>query len=710
MELVRCLVGAGTLATMALVATVGAVRPPVLAATDPPWQPTPCGEARAGDVPIGAAAGPAWYRLDPLLDERGSLTGQRLTVGLVGGPARHLVLAPESFASGPVDGRLVLVGDDDGAESRLRLLDVARGCETAVDREAEAVIRGALLAPDGSAVWEHRVNRVTRADEGIWRRPVAGDPSERVLPGLPANGRFGPTFVTELSWAADGRLGISSCGERACRTRVMDPATGSYGRVRGYGPAGRRPRRPCPGPRRLCRSPVPDRVGGPADGSADGAGRGGRPGRSRRLRRRIAGVRDARGRALGPRPRIVGAGRPSRRTPGSCPCDGPPRPPAGPRRREVRCSSLHAAGSDSRPPPATLIPRPTQPSTSERCSRDHGPEVLQGAAALRHRGRDGPRDPAASWRGRPPRPKPTAPIPCWPAGSSPRTPTSTTSGAAGGTPPAAIRTAINDAADDSNASRKSKAPTFTYDTGGGNTVYYGVDVPCGVNGLACFRRDAPTWFAISLRENGHRFDWGTLRWCELNGDPDGCYDAENVVLDELGHVLGLDHHVNYADDSDYADAVVQTYTHCQAARRLARARLRAVRRRDAPAAVRRCVVVDALQHLPGRPDPDDARGDARQRGRRLQGHVHGHPDQRRRRTPVEQPHVRSGRRPPAAQRNHLGGRPDPGSGDPRRGPTREASPCRAPATTARPTGGRRRKGCARRPLPPSASRWPGGAP
>jgi hypothetical protein len=133
----------------------------------------------------------------------------------------------------------------------------------------------------------------------------------------------------------------------------------------------------------------------------------------------------------------------------------------------------------------------------------------------------------------------------------------------GGTPPAAIRTAVSDAAGDSNASRRSRAATFTYDSSGGNTVYYGVDVPCGINGLACFRRDAPTWFGLWLRENGHRFDWGTLRWCELNGDPDGCYDAENVVLDELGHVLGLDHHVNYADDSDYSDAVVQTYTHAK---------------------------------------------------------------------------------------------------------------------------------------------------
>jgi hypothetical protein len=133
----------------------------------------------------------------------------------------------------------------------------------------------------------------------------------------------------------------------------------------------------------------------------------------------------------------------------------------------------------------------------------------------------------------------------------------------GGTPPTAIRTAVNLAADDSNTSRKSKAAVFDYDSGGGNTIYYGTSVPCGVNGLACFRRSAPDSFGIWLRENGHRYDWGTLRWCEMTGDPTGCYDAENITLDELGHVLGLDHHVNYADDSDYLDAVVQTYSHAK---------------------------------------------------------------------------------------------------------------------------------------------------
>src|SRR5262249_32227926 len=128
------------------------------------------------------------------------------------------------------------------------------------------------------------------------------------------------------------------------------------------------------------------------------------------------------------------------------------------------------------------------------------------------------------------------------------------------TPPATMKAAINEAADDANASRKSKAPTFDYDSGAGNVVYYGTDVVCGVNGLACMRRDPPGWFGVWFRENGHRFDWGTVRWGELAGGPDGCYQVRNVMLEELGHVLVLDHHDNYADDRDYDDAVVQTYS------------------------------------------------------------------------------------------------------------------------------------------------------
>jgi hypothetical protein len=132
---------------------------------------------------------------------------------------------------------------------------------------------------------------------------------------------------------------------------------------------------------------------------------------------------------------------------------------------------------------------------------------------------------------------------------------------AGSEPTAVIKAAIRAAAADANDSRGSKAAIFTFDSGGPNPIGYGPGATCGVNGLACFTRDAPNGFTMWLREQGHVFDWGTLRWCQAyTTPPNGCYDAETVALDEFGHVEGLGHHQNFADDSDYADAVVQTFS------------------------------------------------------------------------------------------------------------------------------------------------------
>jgi hypothetical protein len=134
----------------------------------------------------------------------------------------------------------------------------------------------------------------------------------------------------------------------------------------------------------------------------------------------------------------------------------------------------------------------------------------------------------------------------------------------GAVPPSIIRTAVSAAAADANASRRSRAPSYAYSSSAPNGVSYGPDNPCGVNGLACFRRDpAGSYWHLWLRENGHRYDWGTLSWCEMTGSPYGCFQAETITLDELGHVAGLDHHANLPDDSDYLDAVVQAYSHAR---------------------------------------------------------------------------------------------------------------------------------------------------
>ena len=89
-----------------------------------------------------------------------------------------------------------------------------------------------------------------------------------------------------------------------------------------------------------------------------------------------------------------------------------------------------------------------------------------------------------------------------------------------------------------------------------------------MNGLACFTRNAPDSFTMWFREQGRVFDWGTLRWCQMyTTPPNGCYDVETVALDEFGHVEGLGHHVNFADERDYTDAVVQTFSRTEAAGR-----------------------------------------------------------------------------------------------------------------------------------------------
>jgi hypothetical protein len=212
---------------------VGFISSTTLGAGVRPWVPNGC----AGSPPDLVAAardrqpavpaelrGTPWYRLDPILDREGALSGQHLTIGLDGDrTARTLDLAREAFTAGPF-GAVVLVGSDDGTRSHLQALDVASGCAWSIADEHD-VIRRATIDPTGSFIYEMRVDRATRADLGIWRRSVAGTEAiQRVLDGLPADERFGRTFSTEFTWDVAGdRLAVQSCGELSCRMRVFSP-------------------------------------------------------------------------------------------------------------------------------------------------------------------------------------------------------------------------------------------------------------------------------------------------------------------------------------------------------------------------------------------------------------------------------------------------------------------------------------------------------
>jgi hypothetical protein len=200
------------------------------------WVPPPCvGGANdrvtsmldTGAAGLAGERGAAWFRLDPVLGADGALAGQRLSLGLDGEPSQRTMELPnETFAAGPF-GRLVLVGADDGVRSRLLALDVAGGCGWAI-ADAPDVVRGATIDGSATLIYEHRVDRATRADLGIWTRPLDGSgAARRILAAPPADDRFGRTFTTTFSWDEGGRrLAVQSCGEVACRTRVLDPDGG----------------------------------------------------------------------------------------------------------------------------------------------------------------------------------------------------------------------------------------------------------------------------------------------------------------------------------------------------------------------------------------------------------------------------------------------------------------------------------------------------
>jgi hypothetical protein len=211
--------------SLAAVVAIGAT---ALAAGPRPWSPPPCAGPPNAPALAERGAATAWFRHEPVLVD-GTLTRSEVVLGSAAQrrPAR-LVLDAESFVAGPF-GDVLLVGTDDGRSSRLSLVDVAAGCAWPL-ATSDDVIRRATLGPDGRTVFEMRVDRATRADLGIWRRWLDGPGAvERVLGPIAPDGRFGRTFTTGFTWSQDGRgLAVRSCGELACRVRVLEPATGRH--------------------------------------------------------------------------------------------------------------------------------------------------------------------------------------------------------------------------------------------------------------------------------------------------------------------------------------------------------------------------------------------------------------------------------------------------------------------------------------------------
>jgi hypothetical protein len=202
----------------------------------------------------GATVTPA-PRLRPLLDTNGALSGHRVTLPF-GRRAITLELASEAFLSRGPAGLLVL-GDDDGAASEVTVVDTTRGCVRLRFSDAR-VVRGATLDPTADELYYHLVDRQSRRDLGILRRSLTGTRGpQRALPPLghrTGAGRADRTFSTGLHWSPSGKLAVQSCALAGCRTRLLDPATGTVrdyaapgqGEIVSVGERALTVRRPCP--------------------------------------------------------------------------------------------------------------------------------------------------------------------------------------------------------------------------------------------------------------------------------------------------------------------------------------------------------------------------------------------------------------------------------------------------------------------------------
>ncbi|MFN8619450.1 MAG: hypothetical protein U0869_26285 [Chloroflexota bacterium] len=124
-------------------------------------------------------------------------------------------------------------------------------------------------------------------------------------------------------------------------------------------------------------------------------------------------------------------------------------------------------------------------------------------------------------------------------------------------PPSWMRPAINAAADDFNATRRSRTPTFSFDSGATDTIRYTPTMTatsCATS-IACASYAVPDSWTVRIRPQGYDFRWGTLRWCQAT-DVDGCFDIERVLLHELGHVVGITHPENGGFQLSPGDSVM----------------------------------------------------------------------------------------------------------------------------------------------------------
>jgi hypothetical protein len=220
----------GTAALIALAATpfassaipgaaLAAVSAPAAASVDCASSPSAAARAAINRTTLHAAS------VAQRLSTEGEFAGRAIGLN-VDGRALTIGLPVDSFVSAP-DGDALLYGSAASGQSDIHLLDAASGCDQVVARLA-GVARSAVLDPAGTALYVHGVTAAERHDMGVIRFALDGSTGEQVVPPLADDERFGPTFGTTLRWGTDGAsLAVQSCGFESCRTRILEPASGS---------------------------------------------------------------------------------------------------------------------------------------------------------------------------------------------------------------------------------------------------------------------------------------------------------------------------------------------------------------------------------------------------------------------------------------------------------------------------------------------------
>ena len=118
---------------------------------------------------------------------------------------------------------------DDGVRSTLRAARRRRPAAPGRSRPSANVIRRATIDRGGyrrSTRCGSTARHAPTWGSGFGRSTAASPPARSWPPPAP-DGRFGRTWSTEFAWDLAGdRLAVQSCGDVACRTRILDPDGG----------------------------------------------------------------------------------------------------------------------------------------------------------------------------------------------------------------------------------------------------------------------------------------------------------------------------------------------------------------------------------------------------------------------------------------------------------------------------------------------------